>query len=232
MITVVTFKWYDPAGRHNHLFIYDAEYVNRLRSMLTRHLSLPHELVCVTDDSDGIDSRVRVVPMPTEVRGWPGFFQKLIMFGPDVAEVFGQRILLMDLDVVILRDITPLIDRSEDFVAWEPRLYHMLKGRYSRYNGGFILMDAGARPRVWDEFSIERAQRELGSKHEGVVDDQSWISHILGPNEVVWPWDGDVRSVRATPTPEHARIVFFNGPRAPGMAAMQAEYPWIEANWR
>ncbi len=155
-----------------------------------------------------------------------------MIFRPDAAALFGKRILLMDLDVVILRDITPLVDRPEDFVTWEPRLYYALKGQYSRYNTGFILMDAGARPEVWDEFSVERAQRELGAIHEGVVDEQAWITHILGPDEAVWPWDGDVRSVRATPDPQSARIVFFNGPRAPGMAAMQAEYPWIKSNWR
>ncbi len=231
MLTVVTFLWFEPDGRHNHLYVYDAGYVNRLRSMLGRHLHLPHELVCVTDDAAGIDPRVRIVPMPAEVRGLPGFFQRLILFRPDAAEIFGKRTLLMDLDVVILRDITPLVDRPEDFVAWEPRLYHMNKGQYSRYNGGFILMNAGARPQVWQQFSLEQAQRVLSTKHEGCVDDQSWISHILGPDEAVWPWDGDVRSVRATSTPEAARVVFFNGPRSPSMAEMQAEYPWIVKHW-
>ncbi len=232
VLTVVCFLWRTPDGRHNHLYEYSAEYVNKLRNMLERHLSLPHELVCVTDDPEGIDPRVRIIPTPVEVKGWPGMLRRLVIFREDAAELFGKRILLCDLDVVILRDITPLVDRPEDFVAWEPRLFYHFKGQYSRYNTGFMLMDAGARPEVWDEFSVERAQRILGAKHQGVVDEQAWITHALGVGEPVWPWDGDVRSVRATPVPQAARIVFFNGPRAPGMAAMQAEYPWIEANWR
>ncbi len=231
-LTVICFLWRTTDGRHNHLYEYDAGYVNTLRSMLQRHLSLPHELVCVTDDPDGLHPDIRWVPTPAQVKDWPGMLRRLVIFRPDAAELFGKRILLMDLDVVILRDITPLVDRPEDFVTWEPRLYYALKGQYSRYNTGFLLMDAGARPQVWDEFSLERAQRELGAIHEGVVDEQAWITHILGPDETVWAWDGDVRSVRATPDPQSARIVFFNGPRAPGMAAMQAEYPWIEKNWR
>ncbi len=231
LITVVCFHWFDPNGRHNHLYTYDVQYVNKLQSMLARHLSLPHELVCVTDEPEGLHPDIRVVPTPAEVRDWPGMLRRLVIFREDAAELFGKRILLMDLDVVILRDITPLVDRPEDFVTWEPRLYYVLNEQYSRYNTGFLLMDAGARPQVWDEFSVERAQRELGAKHEGVVDEQAWITHILGPDETVWPWDGDVRSVRATPNPQSARVVFFNGPRAPGMAAMQAEYPWIADNW-
>lgn len=232
MLTVVCFLWRTTDGRHNHLYEYNAEYVNKLRSMLRRHLSLPHELVCCTDISEGLCPDIRVVPTPAEVKDWPGMLRRLVIFRADAGEMFGKRILLMDLDVVILRDITPLVDRPEDFVTWEPRLYYVLKGQYSRYNTGFLLMNAGARPQVWAEFSVERAQRELGAKHEGVVDEQAWITHILGQGEAVWSWDGDVRSVRATATPEAARIVFFNGPRAPGMATMQAEYPWIKDNWR
>ncbi len=232
MLTIVTFCWHDPNGRHNHLYTYTTDYVNRLRSMLGRHLHLPYELVCVTDTPDGLDDGIRVIATPAEVRDWPGHLRRLVIFREDAAELFGERILLMDLDVVILRDITPLVDRPEDFVTWEPRLYYALKGQYSRYNTGFLLMDAGARPQVWTEFTVERAQHELGSRHEGVVDEQSWISHILGPDETVWPWDGEVRSVRATPTPQSARIVFFNGPRSPAMPAMQAEYPWIVEHWR
>ena len=230
-LTVVCFLWRTTDGRHNHLYEYDADYVNKLRLMLRRHLSLAHELVCVTDIPEGLHPDIRVVPTPVTVKDWPGMLRRLVIFREDAPELFGKRILLMDLDVVILRDITPLVDRPEDFVAWEPRLYYLLGGKYSRYNTGFMLMDAGARPRVWAEFTVERAQRWLGVIHEGVVDEQAWITHILGPDEAVWPWDGDVRSVRATPDPQSARIVFFNGPRAPGMLAMQAEYPWIKDNW-
>lgn len=231
MLTVICWLWQDPNGRHNHLYLYDADYVNRLRSMLARHLHLPYEFVCVTDMPEGIDSRT--MPTPADVRGWPGHLRRLAMFRPDAAEMFGgDRLLLLDLDVVILRDITPLVDRPEDFVSWEPRLYHALKGQYSRYNTGFMLMDAGARPQVWTEFSVKRAQRELSRKHEGVVDEQSWVTHILGPDEAVWPWDGDVVSVKAVPAPQSARMVFFNGPRSPGMSAMQREFPFIAEHWR
>lgn len=231
-LAVVCFLWVDPNGRHNRHYTYSAEYVNRLASMLRRHLHLPYTLTCVTDMPEGIEAGVRVVPTPAEVRDWPGHMRRLVIFRPDAAETFGKRILLIDLDVVILRDITPLVDRPEDFVAWEPRLYHALNGAYARYNTGFMLMDAGARPQVWAALDIDEATRVLSAKHEGVVDEQSWISHVLGPDEAIWPWNGDVVSVKAVPAPHAARMVFFNGPRAPGMPAMQREFPWILEHWR
>lgn len=233
MLTVVCFFWSTPDYQHAKHYQYSADYVNRLRNMLERHLHIPHELVCVTDQPEGIDERVRIIPFPAEVRDWPGYLRRLIIWRPDAAELFGgERLLLIDIDVVILRDITPLVDRSEDLVMWEPRLYYALNGNYSRYNCGFMLMNAGCRPQVWTEFSVERAQRELATVNDGSVDDQAWPSYILGESEAVWPWDGDIVSVKAVPAPHAARMVFFNGPRAPGMPDMQKQFPWITDHWR
>jgi hypothetical protein len=231
MLTVVCWKWFDPNGRHNHLFVYGPDYVNILRNMLERHLTIPHRLICVTDDPEGIDPRVKIVDMPVEVEDWPGMFQRLILFRPDAEKVFGKRILAMDLDVVIKANIDGLVSREEDFAMWEPRLFHVKKGKYSRYNGSMILMDAGCRPEVWTEFSVREARRRLTAAGLD-VDDQSWISHVLGPDEAIWPWDGEIRSLKATPDPEKARIVFFNGPRSPAMPELQRQYPFIAEHWR
>jgi hypothetical protein len=202
--------------------------------MLERHLKQPHELVCVTDMSEGIDSRVRVVPQPhadAVLRdGVPGWFRRLVIFRPDAGEWLGRRILLMDLDCVILRDLDPLLDGAGDFKVWEPRLYHQAGRPYSRYNMSLVLLDAGARPQVWERFDLDTAPGQLEAAGLA-VDDQSWLTLVLGNDEPVWPWDGEVVSVRAVPRPERARLVFFNGPRSPGMAAMQREYPWIKEHW-
>lgn len=234
MITVVTFLWFEPDGRHNHLFVYSADYVNRLRSMLARHLTLPHEMVCVTDMPDGIDPRVRIVAPPAPERDWPRFFRRLALFRRDAASVFGgTRLLAIDLDVVIRARIDDLVDRPEDFAMWEPRLYHALRGvrPYSRYNGSLILLDAGSRPQVHERFDVATAPAALAAAGLD-VDDQSWISLVLGPDEATWPWNGEIRSLNATPDPQAARMVFFNGPRSPAMPALRAQHPWISEHWR
>jgi hypothetical protein len=235
MLTVVTFLWFDPNGRHNHLFVYSADYVNRLRSMLERHLKQPHELVCVTDMPDGIDPRVHVVPQPhadvvlrDDVPGW---FRRLVIFHPEAGAWLGTRILLMDLDCVILRDLDPLLEGAGDFKSWEPRLYHQAGRPYSRYNMSFVLLDAGARPQVWEQFDLDASPGQLAAASLA-VDDQSWLTHVLGNGEPVWPWDGDIVSVRAVSDPGRARVVFFNGPRSPAMPLMQKEYPFIGEHWR
>ena len=42
---------------------YGAEYVNRLYNMVNRYLTLPFQMVCLTDDSTGIDANVKCYPI-------------------------------------------------------------------------------------------------------------------------------------------------------------------------
>jgi len=58
----------------------------------------------------------------------------------------------------------------------------MFKGTSGRrpYNGSLVMLDAGARPQVFTEFTAEKAL-ESGKKYIG--SDQAWISHCLGWGE-------------------------------------------------
>lgn len=83
---------------------YGAQYVNRLYSMVKRHLTLPFEMVCLTDNSDGIDPAIACYPIPpldlpqgAPERGW----NKLSTFAADLYGLQGQA-LFLDLDVVIV----------------------------------------------------------------------------------------------------------------------------------
>ena len=55
---------------------YGPEYVNRLYNMVSRHLTLDFQMVCLTDDSTGIDPAVKCYPIPEldlpagPERGW------------------------------------------------------------------------------------------------------------------------------------------------------------------
>lgn len=86
---------------------YGAEYVNRLYSMVSRNLSLPFQMVCLTDDAGGIVPEVQCFDIPpldlpagSPERGW----NKLSTFEPDLYGLKGQA-LFLDLDVVITDNI-------------------------------------------------------------------------------------------------------------------------------
>ena len=49
MATILCMKW----GKK-----YGPEYVNRLHSMVSRHLTIPHRFVCLTDDKTGLNAGI------------------------------------------------------------------------------------------------------------------------------------------------------------------------------
>jgi len=83
---------------------YGPEYVNRLHAMVQRHLTLDFQMVCLTDDANGIHPEVRCLPIPpldlppgSPERGWT----KLVTFAKDLHGLKGTA-LFLDVDVVIV----------------------------------------------------------------------------------------------------------------------------------
>ena len=93
---------------------YGPEYVNRLYAMVRRHLRGEFKFVCLTDRSDGIRAEVTCLPIPplalppgSPERGWT----KLTTFEADLHGLTGTA-LFLDLDVVIVDDITPFFEEE------------------------------------------------------------------------------------------------------------------------
>src|SRR5690606_8531328 len=100
-VNVLCIKW----GRK-----YGPDYVNKLHSMVSRHLHRPFRFVCLTDDGEGIDPRIEVKPIPAV--GFDQFDQrqpwtfghgwlKLTSFADPLYDLQG-RTLFLDLDIVIV----------------------------------------------------------------------------------------------------------------------------------
>jgi hypothetical protein len=232
VVTVVTFLWYDPKGHYNRLYTYGPDHVNRMRSMLSRHLDLPHEVVCVTDQPEGLDEGVRTAPLDRDTIGSPrSRFPKLALWRPDAAEFFGgDRLFFLDLDTVIVRDITPIVDRAEDVVLWENSSFHR-PGR-SRYNGSVMLLTAGSRPEVWNEFDWDNPPTDPATCHE-----QGWVSYMIGPDCATWDANGKdgiykARDMRAGSLPGRCRMVTFAGKQDPSERRTRRRFPWIGEHWQ
>jgi hypothetical protein len=234
--TVVCWRWAPIPGYRSE---FGPATVNTLRRMVARHYPFPHRFVCVTDDAYGIDPDVEIVPLwndfadvPSPAGGKnPSCYRRLRAFHPDIASIFGRRFVSIDLDCVIVGDLTPLWHRAEDFVIWgdtNPSTF---------YNGSMVLMTAGARRQVWEAFdplaspAAARAAGHFGS-------DQGWISHCLGPQEAKWTRADGVYSFRndlqgkVFTLPDDARVVMFHGRFDPWRDDVQARYPWVRSHWR
>ena len=123
MISVVCWLW--PTVR-NYRSSFGAKNVNIFRNMIERNLHMEHEVVCITNIPKGIDPRVRIIPLWTDYSDVdsphggvsPSCYRRLKAFSPEMADVIGPRFISMDLDVCIISDITPLLQRTEDFIIW------------------------------------------------------------------------------------------------------------------
>jgi len=234
--TVVTWKWPAPKGYRSS---FTAESVNVLRRMVARHFPHPHRFVCVTHETDGLDREVEVIPPwddfvslvnPSGARN-PSCYRRLRAFHPDIAAAFGPRFVSLDLDCIIVNDLTPVWDRPEDFIIWgdtNPR---------TAYNGSMFMMTAGARPKVWTKFDPNTSPR-LAHRAGCFGSDQGWISFCLGPRESKWKAADGVYSYRNelmnrpdAGLPANARIVFFHGEGDPWTPRIQARHSWVRSSY-
>lgn len=239
MITVLCFLWNDEHRQRDYQF--DESHVLILRNMVQRHLKLDHRFVCCTD-RESIADGIECIPLDDRphVPGTCG--RKLTAWAPDAGERIGERILMLDLDVVLVDDITPLVDRNEDIVMFRNPNYTP-EGRRAFYQGSFQLIKAGSRPWVWDLFHhpvrrtlINHAQARFGGF------EQAWLSEALSWDEAaLTEADGVYGAGRigdwSTITvqdelPEGARIVVYPGNRIPSQTFVQEKFPWLSEHYK
>lgn len=226
MITVLTWFWQQPGGRAQ----YTARHVNIWAAMVRRHLAMPHRIACVTDHPEGIDPSIDIIAPPRDFEDWriptwgpdkPQCLRRIAMFGPDAGRLFGDRFVCMDLDLVVSGPLDPLFT-DHDFRIYEGTG----PGRF--YNGSMMMIRAGARPQVYERFTVEGAI-EAGRQHVG--SDQAWIAHCLGPREATWGAEDGVhwwaRHGRQQ-TGADTRVMFFPGSTKP----WATEHPYIRLHYR
>lgn len=218
MLTVVCWLWQGWRP------VYTPEHVINLRNMLARHLRMPHRFVCVTDQPaiPGVECvplwgcPIGLADMPSV----PNCYRRLKLFAD---ESFGPAVLSIDLDCVILNDITPLVERAL------PHDFMIMKGYANPYNGSLWFVRPGANSHVWTDLgpatiAAAREQRMAdGRRFYG--SDQSVMAYML-PDAPMWTQaDGLYQNVRQRKlNVVDPRIVFFAGRRKPWDSDWSHEY--------
>ncbi len=232
-VSVVTWLWKPKLAYRSN---FTPQTVNVLQQMVKRHYPYPHRFICVTDQTDGLNADIEVVPPwndfvklqnPSGPKN-PSCYRRLRAFAPNIGYTFGERFVSLDLDCVITGDLTPVWDRPEPFVIWGDTIPR------TAYNGSMFLLTAGARPQVWTTFDPVRSpQQSYAARCFG--SDQGWLSFCLGRGEATWTKDDGVYSYRneimaTNVLPPNARIVFFHGDGDP-WDAKQQRIPWVQRCW-
>jgi hypothetical protein len=152
---------------------YGVEYVNKLFSMVGRHLSGPFTFHCVTDDPSGLSPGI--VPHALPANHFGGNWNKLMNFQADFLGLRGARLLALDIDIVIVDSI--------DFVRERPELDFIIAKNWAkdgRGNSSFYRLKVGSHARVWEDFA--RAPEAAIEQWHGVnrrFGDQRWMSHAI-----------------------------------------------------
>ncbi len=236
MLSVVCFKWKPPHLYRNR---FAAWQVNRLEHMFKKHLRIPHEFVCVTDNLDGIECRTvplwddcSHVPSPHGIRE-PSCYRRLKLFSAEVSHLFSDRILWCDLDMVLTRDVTPLFDRKESAVLLSTDVQNI------PVNGSLVLFTPSKHRDVWEDFDPDTSPR-IARKAHFYGSDQGWLGFKLLPKAATWqpgPASGiyffgqHMRQKGAhARLPGDARMVSFHG-RGQPWADFEQSIPWIRQHY-
>ncbi|MEO3713569.1 glycosyltransferase [Roseateles flavus] len=226
---------------------YGPEYVNRLYAMVARHLRGPFRFVCLTDRVEGIRPEVQCLPipelkLPTGIpeRGWT----KLTTFEADLHGLQGTA-LFLDLDVVIVDDITPFFEVPGDFlIIHDWKRPWRITGNSSVYR--FRL---GAHADV-----LERFRREHEAIRARFRNEQAYLSDEIHQQGKLQYWDAawcasyKYHCIPTWPSnywkpphiPKGARILIFHGVMNPpdalagrsnGNWRKAKPAPWIAEHW-
>ena len=168
MVTVLCVRFGNKYGRN---------YVERLRNMVSRHLTIPYEFVCLTDDQHPIEGvRSIVQPSANYAKGW---WHKVHMFDPNLA--LQGRILYLDLDVVIHNNINKLVDIKGDRFYGIRDFNRKFYPSWHSLNSSALSWTHGTNADIWTKFQADKstAQRLQG--------DQDWIWKLAKDRIKFWP---------------------------------------------
>lgn len=199
---------------------YGPEYLERLKAGVARNLSLPYEFRVFHPE-----------PEDMHLTAIPGCFARLRVFDPEwqarqgINE--GDRIVCLDLDLVVTGVLDDLFSRPEHFAI----LSGVNSANPCWANGSVWWTTAGYRPDVWSDFSLEAANKLLAYEF---ADDQLWLADKLPDAGRITLEDGVYAFQKpgwpkGEALPRNARIVAFPGWRDP---SGWTHLPWIKEHWR
>lgn len=224
MLTICTWLWGEK---------YSIQDVIKLKFGFKRNLRQPHRFLLMTERErplislDGVERHAIKDPDLTKVIGC---FARLRMFdyGWQKNRGIDDRLVCIDLDVVITAELDALFNRPESFV--------ILSGANSvnpcPFNGSVMMLRPGHHGEVWNKFSLDAASK---IPYHQFPDDQGWLFKMI-PNAATWKagFESGIYAFKKPgwPMSDHlpldARIVVFPGKRSP---AKFTHLKWVRNNW-
>lgn len=240
---------------------YPCKYTNIAYRALKDRMATPFRFVCITDDTDGLAHGIETLPLPEfamDRADWnKGMWPKLTVFAPGLFAA-GTPVLMIDVDIVVVRDLTPLIDRVRQSNALHiikeipdtlPRLFPNRFGKPLKSNSSVVGFVAGTQDHIYAAFKdktyaeLSKLRNDQNYIHEHAKDRQSWpIGWMLSFKKSL-AWHFPVNLVRPVPYPDGFIVIFHGTPNPEdmtkgaftrwGSAEKFGYFPvsWIKSYW-
>jgi len=188
--------------------MYTRAHVRILEAMVTRHLQI-ERFVCLSD----VDLQLKNVERIPLRHNWPGWWAKCELFTPRLFPA-GARVLYLDLDMLIVGDLSDMASRTEPFLIAGDTYRRPPKRPTIGLQSSLMMWTAGETDDIYSDFAKRPAQ--LMRKYQQ-LGDQGWIEEKR-PNATLWEvaTPGQLVSFKKhcrTGLPPNARIVDFHGPQ-------------------
>lgn len=228
---------------------YGPEYPNATFNMVKRHFHEPFNFYCVTDherrmgDPCRLNTDIEIIRPTHDLTGW---WNKMYLFSPLMPE---GRLIYLDLDVVIMNDITDLITSYQGEYCGDEDHIHYGEGIFGSGKAhpqfgpidcslgtALVSMKAHHHPWVWEKYLARRQEVEKVFHRHG---DQVFTSWALNGRFDLWEqlypethgfcsYRFDI--VQKKQDPLKQRFINFHGNPKPHEAVKSDA--WLKEHWK
>lgn len=232
---------------------FDKIYVENLRNMVEKNLTIPYEFYCFTDKTKEVEA-MGIKPIDISSYKLPNWWSKMTLYNKAIRP--KGRILYLDLDTIIARNIDDLANYEGYFCvlrdfAWynvqhyapggqnTPLIpYHSLHiNRWHGYGSAIMNMSEDFGDEVWDMFASN--PNKYIEEHTGPYKggDQSFLKRAYPNADIIQEVFG-IHYARSFKRPNRmnkavarrCHIVCFHG--KPSIVDASCKYPWINEYWK
>lgn len=211
---------------------YGPEYVERLRNMIDRCYDGLYRFVCLTDQPWDFDDLIYHDISKFGLLVW---WAKLVLFRPTSRRGVVNRVIYLDLDTVIVGDLTPFVEWDGDFGICEnfTALAQTAAGHKPwpcRYGSCVMSFAPGWGQDVWEAFDANRGELMRAARHgdqsviETLVPDATLLQNVMPPGFFL-----NKRDLQKYPDapPPGAAVVVFGGRERPD----NCQIDWVKRAW-
>lgn len=191
--------------------VYDYKYVNNIAEAIKEHTSLPHDIVCLTDNNEGITNAVdKTIRFKHNFPKWWG---KVELFREDLFK--DRQVFYFDLDTFVIDNIDDVLMYDGEFCALRD-FFHLYK-----MGSGLMSWNGNRANKIYSKFT-DNATRNMN--HYAGEGDQAWIYsqkpsieyfQDIFPNEIVSYKRHCLNSSGELNVPNKAKIICFHGKPRP-----------------